>query len=290
MKPDERVLKKRLDSLLSTFDSRYLSSDPLLFVHRYSSRQDREVVGLISSSLAYGKVAGIKRSVERVLAIMGKSPYDFVMHFKPAKHAPLFDGFVHRFNTGADVACLIYFMRQMVESSGSIGSYFLRGYEDENPDNSIKGALTTFTENVLSLDSSAVYGSKRLSEKAGVRYFFPSPSGGSACKRLNLYLRWMVRHEDGLDLGLWTEVDPAKLIIPIDTHLGRISRNIGLTTRKSSDWKCAEEVTSHLRRLDPADPVKYDFALCRLGILDKCPARLDPVKCSDCLIRDICVL
>jgi uncharacterized protein (TIGR02757 family) len=177
----------------------------------------------------------------------------------------------------------------MMEESGSIGEFFLKGY-DTSTESPIKRALNTFTGNVLSLDSAAVYGQKRLGDKAGVRYFFPAPSNGSACKRLNLYLRWMVRPADGLDLGLWTKVDPADLIIPIDTHLGRISRNLGLTKRKSADWKSAEEVTARLARLDPADPLKYDFALCRLGILDRCPKRVDPVKCAECIIRDICVL
>ncbi len=297
LSPHERVLKSRLDTLLSAFDSRYLSSDPLLFVHRYSEPEDQEVVGLIASSLAYGKVAGIKRSVERVLAIM-EHPFRFVTRFDPATHTRLFDGFVHRFNRGVDIACLIYFMRQMIETSGSIGEYFLKGYDKgyekghnrTGTEGPVKGALDTFTASVLSLDSEAVYGEKRLGEKAGVRYFFPAPSKGSACKRLNLYLRWMVRRRDGIDLGLWTRVDPADLVIPIDTHLGRISQNLGLTTRRSADWKCAEEVTARLARLDPADPLKYDFALCRLGILDRCPKRVEPKKCAECLIRDICVL
>ncbi|MBE9529403.1 MAG: TIGR02757 family protein [Proteobacteria bacterium] len=284
--------------LLGAFDARYLQSDPLCFVHRYSKREDQEVVGIIASSLAYGKVAGIKRSVERVLAIMGAHPASFAARFSPATHAPLFDGFVHRFNRGVDVACLIYFIRQMMEESGSIGEYFLKGYntDDSRGDGGtgtgspVKRALDTFTRSVLSLESAPVYGQKRLGKHAGVRYFFPAPSNGSACKRLNLYLRWMVRPADGLDLGLWTGVDPADLIIPIDTHLGRISQNLGLTTRKSADWKCAEEVTARLARLDPKDPLKYDFALCRLGILDRCPKRVDPVKCAECIIREICVL
>ena len=112
--------------------------------------------------------------------------------------------------------------------------------------------------------------------------------GGSACKRLNLYLRWMVRRGDNLDFGLWTDVDPAKLIIPLDTHVARISRYIGLTERKSCDWVAAEEVTCSLRILDPKDPVKYDFAICRLGILDDCPSKRDHEKCKLCTLADVC--
>jgi uncharacterized protein (TIGR02757 family) len=175
----------------------------------------------------------------------------------------------------------------MIEESGSIGDFFLKGYSSGQ--RNVKEALSAFSRSVLSLDSSAVYGGKTLAPKAGVRFFFPDPADGSPCKRLNLYLRWMVR-SDRLDFGQWDGVDPAKLVIPLDTHIARISKNIGLTRRASPDWKMAEEITEALKALDPADPVKYDFALCRLGILDKCPKIADAAKCESCLIKQICVL
>jgi len=130
----------------------------------------------------------------------------------------------------------------------------------------------------------------RLLPGAPVRTFFSSPEKGSACKRFNLYLRWMVRREGGLDFGLWTSIPPAALVIPLDTHVARIAGLMGLTRRRTADWKMALEVTDALRRLDPLDPVKYDFALCRLGILEYCPRRVDPVKCAACLIRPACTL
>lgn len=281
-------LKRRLEMLYRTFDASFLSSDPLEFVHRYESKEDKEVVGLIASSLAYGRVQGIRQSVAFVLNIMGDKPFGFTMRFRPERDMPLFSGFVHRFNTGPDIACLIYFAEQMIKEKGSIEGFFLKGYSPENEN--IKAALSAFSRNVLSLDSSPVYGKARLPEKAGVRFFFPDPMGGSACKRLNLYLRWMVRRNDGLDTGLWRRVSPAKLIIPLDTHIARISRRIGLTSRASPDWRMAEEVTAAVKELDPEDPVRYDFSLCRLGILDKCASRLDAEKCEQCLIRELCVL
>jgi len=287
-KTGRRTLKKDLERLYSTFDLKYLSPDPLEFVHRFSRQADREVVGLLSSSLAYGRVEGIKRSVERVLGVMGPSPSDFVMAFSPKKHGPLFSGFVHRFNRGEDISCLLYFIRQMVERCGSVGGFFMKGYDPG--ERNIKGALAAFSAGALSLDSAPVYGGKELPSGAGVRFFFPSPASGSACKRLNLYLRWMVRRGDSLDFGIWKGVDPAKLVIPLDTHIARISRNIGLTGRATADWKMAEEITDALREFDPADPVKYDFALCRLGILDRCPKRVDPARCERCLLSRICVL
>jgi len=281
-------LKTRLDILCKTFGKAYLTTDPLLFVHRYKTGPEREIVGLITSSLAYGRVDGIKRSVEAVLAEMGSSPYDFTMQFDPRKDKERFAGIIHRFNKAEDVRCLIYFIRQMIEESGSISGFFMKGYSKDTLD--IKDGLLAFVKGALSLDTAGVYGRQRLPQSAGVRFFFPSPSDSSPCKRLNLYLRWMVRRKDGLDLGIWKGISPAKLIIPLDTHIARISRNIGLTSRKSPDWKMAAEITASLRQFDSQDPVKYDFAICRLGIIDACPKRRDADKCGACMIKDVCVL
>ncbi|MBE7415333.1 MAG: TIGR02757 family protein [Deltaproteobacteria bacterium] len=285
---DVKKLKKHLDRLLRTFDRSFLATDPLEFVHRYNRPEDREIVGLVASSLAYGKVEIIKKSVSRVLEAAGPSPYRFTRRFEPEKGLRLFSGFVHRFNRGEDIACLFWFARQMIEEAGSIGGFFMEGHEPSRKN--VKEALSSFSERALALDSSTVYGKKKLPPKAGVRFFFPNPADGSPCKRLNLYLRWMVRRGDGLDFGQWKGVEPCKLVMPLDTHVARISRNIGLTGRANPDWRMAEEVTDALKKLDPADPVKYDFALCRLGILDRCPRKADPGKCSECLISPICVL
>lgn len=282
-----KTVKRHLNRLYRTFDVRFLSSDPLLFVHRFKKKEDREIVGLIASSLAYGRVAGIKKSIEKVLAVMGDAPYLFTMKFRPERHARLFSGFVHRFNKGEDIACLLNFMRQMIEETGSIGEFFTRGYSEG--DKNVKDALISFSERALMLDTGNVYGGGPLPKEAGVRFFFPTPANESPCKRLNLYLRWMVR-SDKLDMGIWKGVDPSKLVIPLDTHIARISRNIGLTGRSTPDWKMAEEITEALKEFDPEDPVKYDFALCRLGILDKCTRNADSKKCEECLIKKICVL
>ncbi|MBI5892988.1 MAG: TIGR02757 family protein [Deltaproteobacteria bacterium] len=280
-------LKTYLDKLYNSFDRKSISPDPLEFLHKFKNPKDQEIVGLIASSLAYGKVQMILKSINCVLDIMHWPPYKFTMRFNPKTQAKLFAGFSHRFNTGKDIACLIYFAKQMIESNGSIGGFFLKGY---NPDDkNIKQAIASFSKRALMLDSEPVYGKKRLPKNAGIRFFFPSPENGSPCKRLNLYLRWMVRRKD-VDLGLWKEISPSKLIIPLDTHTARISKNIGLTKRKSSDWKTTEEITENLKKLDPDDPVKYDFSLCRLGILDKCPRKKNEEKCGLCLIKEICIL
>ncbi|MFQ5585708.1 MAG: TIGR02757 family protein [Thermodesulfobacteriota bacterium] len=283
-----RELKSALDRLYGTFDAVFLSPDPIEYVHRFTDPRDQEIAGLIASSLAYGRVDQIKKSIERVMEIMEWSPYAFTKAFMPERDGKVFDGFVHRFNTGKDIACLVSFARQMIEGSGSIGGFFMRGVGPG--EGTIRGALARFSAAALALNSAQIYGKRPLPEKAGVRFFFPSPKNGSPCKRLNLYLRWMVRRGDELDFGLWRGIDPATLIIPLDTHVARISRNIGLTIRRSADWRMAEEITANLARLDPHDPVKYDFALCRLGILDHCPKRRNPARCRTCLIRELCLL
>ncbi|MBI5682670.1 MAG: TIGR02757 family protein [Deltaproteobacteria bacterium] len=280
-------LKTLLNKLYKSFDINSISPDPLEFVHKFKDPKDKEITGLIASSLAYGKVEGILKSINYILDVMDWSPYRFTVRFNPQKHTQLFNNFSHRFNKGRDIACLIYFVKQMIEEGGSIKGFFLKGY---NPyDKNIKPALISFSDRVLKLDSMPIYGRRKLPQDAGVRFFFPSPSDGSPCKRLNLYLRWMVREKD-VDLGLWKEIHPNRLIIPLDTHIARISKYIGLTNRKSPDWEMAEEITENLKRLDADDPVKYDFSLCRLGILDRCPKKKDPEKCRKCLIKGICVM
>lgn len=283
---DTKLLKRKLDKLYQSYDKAYLSSDPLMFPRRYNEPADIEVAGLICAALAYGRVAMIRRNIQRILDPMGKHPARYVRRFDAAKGLSDFSDFSHRFNRGDDIVLLLHYMRQMMELEGSIGGFFRAGYDPDAPD--IGGSLTGFVERALALDCAPVYRKGVLPAKAGVRYFFPSPAGGSACKRLNLYLRWMVRRDDGLDFGLWDFVRPSQLIIPLDTHVARICRLIGLTDRKSPGWSMAVEITENLKKLDPDDPIKYDFAICRLGILDKCPATPLPHKCAACEINSLC--
>jgi uncharacterized protein (TIGR02757 family) len=197
---------------------------------------------------------------------------------------------VHRFHGPDDLAILTELLRRALSEAGSIGTWFERGLRPADPD--VGPALADFSRRMTGRDDlPAVPGVRRgrLPLASPVRFFFPSPEGGSACKRLNLYLRWMVRR-DGLDFGLWRGMSPARLVIPLDTHVARIAANIGLTTRRTAGWPMAMEVTAGLRELDPLDPVKYDFAICRLGILDHCPRRRDPVKCARCLLQPVCTL
>jgi len=288
MASDDNLLKERLENLYTTYHSDYLYSDPLKYLHRYSGTDDREIVGIIASSLAYGRVEKIFESIESILGIMGPNPAAYAGAFDPERDSKKFADFVHRFNRGEDISCLIYFLRQILDKFGSIGALFKKCLDESGGD--IKGTLSLFTGHVLSMDTGPFYGVGSLPDTAGVRYFFPSPQRGSPCKRLNLYLRWMVRKNDGVDLGLWDFVEPSSLIIPLDTHVARLSRYLGLTNRKSPSWKMAAEITNSFKKLNSADPLRYDFSLCRMGILDVCPQKVDKKKCLECGIRDVCAL
>lgn len=285
---DHNLLKKRLDHLYHSYHASYLYSDPLKYLHLYEHTEDQEMVGLITACLAYGRVETIFRSVDYILEIMGPHPSGYIADFNPKRDGESLKEFVHRFNRGKDVACLIWFLRQIQDEHGSLGNLF-RFLSDEKDDD-VEEMLIAFSDHVLSLNSSPFYGRKKLPAEAGVRFFFPSPRKGSPCKRLNLFLRWMVRRKDGLDLGLWEFISPANLVMPIDTHIARLSRHLGLTSRKQAGWKMALEVTSSLKKLNSKDPLRYDFSLCRLGILDLCPQNKVEEKCGICSIGDICVL
>jgi uncharacterized protein (TIGR02757 family) len=257
------LLRRKMDDLYRHYDHRFVDPDPLEFVRRQASPEDREVVGLIASSLAYGNVRQIKRSIGRVLEALGEGPAAAVDRLEPRAMARRLSAVKHRFNDGRDVACLLFFIRQMRAEHGSVEGFFQAGHDVAEAD--VGSALVSFTARTLALDHGGLYGRGTLPAKAGVRFFFPSPTSGSACKRLNLYLRWMVRRE-GVDLGVWRGVDPASLVIPLDAHVLAIARRVRLTRYRSPGWAMAMDITRRLRALDPADPVKYDFAFHRMGL------------------------
>ena len=257
------ALRRRLDELYRQYDHRFVSPDPLELVRSQSGDADREVAGLVASGLAFGAVAQIKRSISTVLEALGPRPAEAVARLDPRAAALRLRRFRHRWTSGRDVACLLYFVRQMRESHGSVESFFAQGLSPGDAD--VGPALASFSARALALDHGGLYRGRRLPESAGVRYFFPSPEKGSACKRLNLYLRWMARR-DGVDLGVWRRPDPSQLVLPLDAHTVAIARTVRLTRYRSPGWAMALDVTRRLRALDPADPVKYDFAFHRMGL------------------------
>jgi uncharacterized protein (TIGR02757 family) len=275
-------LKPVLDRLYGDFNYADSATDPIQIVRRFTRDDDREIVGFIAAALAFGRVMSVLQSIERVLAVLGPAPAAYVRRFDPRRDAAAFAGIVHRWTRATDLVALVWLLRQMVDRAGSLEGFFLEGYDASAAD--IEGALTSFSTRALALDLKAAYG--RVPAKPGVCYFFPRPSAGSGCKRLNLFLRWMVRR-DALDLGVWRRVPPSMLIVPLDTHVIRVGRCLRLTTYTSPGWRMARDITASLRRLDAADPVKYDYAICHLGMMNACGfdrAQAD----SQCPLRGVC--
>jgi uncharacterized protein (TIGR02757 family) len=278
-------LKTVLDNLYAARSRSHLANDPVSFCHRYQAPEDREIAGLIASSFAYGNVKIILKNLAAAFGKMGPSPRRFVEEFEPERGLALFAGFKHRFNDARDLCALLLAARTMIDEADTIGEFFLGCHDTKASD--ITPSLIDFSAAVLAMDYSAVFGGREIPADSYFPFFFPSPASGSACKRLCMYLRWMVRPADGIDLGLWRGISPGQLVIPVDAHIQRISRYLGLTRRKQADWRMAREITAALRELDPADPVKYDFALCHLGISEGCDGR-DRVRCAACPIAELC--
>lgn len=278
-------LKTVLEGLYRNRSQAHLANDPLSFCHRYRSPGDREIVGLIAASFAYGNVKIIRRNLETVVAALGDSPRLYVERFDPQAGLRTFAGFKHRFNDGRDLCALLYACRIMLSEAGSLEGWMLRFHDEARED--VTQTLTGFTAAVKTLDLSPVFGPGGVPDDSYFHFLFPSPASGSACKRLCMYLRWMVRPDDGIDLGIWQGITPAKLVIPVDAHIQRICGFLGFSSRKQADWRMAREITGRLRELDPADPVKYDFSLCHLGISEGCDGK-DRLKCLDCPIAGLC--
>jgi uncharacterized protein (TIGR02757 family) len=278
----DSALPARLEELYRTFDHETSASDPVHIVRRYADPADREVVGFCAAGLAFGRVASVLNSIESLLAVMGPAPAAFVRRFDPARDGASLAPLVHRWIRGRDLAALMLVLQRMLREHGSIESFFLAGDDPAAPD--IGPAVNAFSTRALEVDLRPAYG--RVPKRAGVCYFFPRPSAGSACKRLNLFLRWMVR-KDAIDLGVWTRVRPSRLIVPLDTHVIRLGRCLRLTRYKSPGWKMASEITSSLRALNPDDPVRYDFSLCHVGMMNACGygrAQRD----TQCPLRGLC--
>jgi uncharacterized protein (TIGR02757 family) len=279
---DISELKPVLDDLYVSFNYPDSAVDPIQIVRRYPRADDREIVGFCAAALAFGRVASVIQSIERLLAILGPRPAAYVRRFDPGRDRGAFAGFVHRWSREADLVALVWILHQILERSGSVERFFVEGLDAGAAD--VQPAIDSFSTRALALDLRRAYG--RVPSRPGVCYFFPKASAGSGCKRLNLFLRWMVRR-DALDLGVWRGVPASKLIVPLDTHVIRVGRCLRLTDRVSPGWPMARDITASLRLLDPDDPVKYDFALCHLGMMNACGfnrAQRD----AQCPLRGVC--
>jgi uncharacterized protein (TIGR02757 family) len=274
-----------LDRLYAARSPLHLANDPLSFCHRYPDPADQEVAAVIASAFAYGGIKIILRTLETIFTELGPSPRRYVETFSPEKGTKTFKRFKHRFNDGRDLVALLWAIRSMIRNAGSINAFFLRFHDEAAQD--VTSALNGYSSAVRALDYSQVFGETAAPAGSYFPFLFPAPAAGSACKRLCMFLRWVVRPADGIDLGIWQGVSPAQLVIPVDTHISRICSYLKFTARTSADWRMALEITAALRRLDPADPVKYDFSLAHLGISEGCDGD-DPLRCLTCAIRGIC--
>ena len=247
----EGALRDRLDELYERYNRReFVHPDPLEFLYDYEDPRDREIVGLIASGLAYGGVGQILKSVRAVLDLMD-SPHRFLMASSRESLSEAFGRFKHRFTTGDELARVLFAVKQVIKRNGSLRTCFERGLSESHP--TILPAAAFFVSEL-----SAAFGGRP-------RSLLASPEAGSACKRLNLFLRWMVRC-DAVDPGGWDSIPRSKLIVPLDTHMYRIALCLGLTARKQANLRTACEITEAFRAIEPQDPVRYDFALTRLGI------------------------
>lgn len=246
-------LKQKLEYHYKAFDRSALIPDPLQFVHLYTAKKEIETAAFISSVFAYGNVKQIINTLDKIFYAAGKSPYNFVYTYS-SEDADKLRNIKHRFYAEDDIDSFFRIYKTVLHENDSLEKLFLKYY---NPsDINIKNALNNFSKRFLSA-------AERITP--GIKFMFPLPERGSTCKRMNLFLRWMVR-KDELDPGIWSGVNPDKLIIPVDTHVARICKELKLTKKKNLSWNMAEEITENLKKFDPADPVKYDFAICHIGI------------------------
>jgi uncharacterized protein (TIGR02757 family) len=245
------ISKERLERLYAKYNRReFVHPDPVEFLYRYEDLLDREIAAFVGSALAYGRVAQILKSVSSVLERMTPSPSVFLKQSSLETIQKTFPDFKHRFATGRQLSSMLFSIKEVLERHGSLYLCFVSGLNDNR---TILPALVSFTESLTACANNPV------------GHLIPFPNRGSACKRLNLFLRWMVRRDE-VDPGGWEDVPASKLIVPVDTHMHRICLLLGMTRRKQADMRTALEITDAFREMVPEDPVRYDFSLTRLGI------------------------
>lgn len=274
----DALLRETLEAVRERCDvATRKANDPVEFVHRYPDPADRELVALVASSLAFGNVKALRAKIEDALARIG--PEVARAADDPVSLRQKLRGWKHRVYRDEDLAGLLVGARRVQRASGSLGAA-LSGELGRTGD--LREALAAWTAAIRREG-----GLDGPSARRGGAHILADPGKGSAVKRLMLLLRWMARPADGVDLGVWP-IPPSQLLVPVDTHIHKLARNLGLTRRNDVSWRTASEITAALRRFDPADPVKYDFSLCHLGMLQRCPSRRDPERCEGCGVMPVC--
>jgi uncharacterized protein (TIGR02757 family) len=252
---DRETLKSFLDEKVEEFNRpAFIESDPVQVAHQFSRKEDIEIAGFLSASIAWGNRAAIIKNASRLMQLMDHEPYDFTRHASPSELKRL-KKFVHRTFNGDDCIYFIQSLRNIYCNHGGLQNLFETGYEK---DKTVWSALAHFHGVFFELS-----GERTKKHVSNVEK-------GASAKRLNMFLRWLVRHDkSGVDFGLWKGIPQSALMLPLDVHTASVGRKLGLLQRRSNDWKSVVEITSALRTFDPADPVKYDFALFGLGVFEK---------------------
>jgi uncharacterized protein (TIGR02757 family) len=235
----------------------FIQSDPISIPHLFSKKQDIEIAGFFSAIFAWGNRTSIIQKSTELMELMDMSPHEFILNNNPERIKRLI-GFKHRtFNT-TDLLYFVEFLKYHYSNHHSLEDAFTKWIQNDEP--TVENALNGFYHYFFKLEDAPLRTRKHIA----------SPQKNSTCKRLNMFLRWMVRSDGkGVDFGIWKNISPSQLICPIDVHVARVARRFNLLQRKQVDWQAAIELTNCLRKLDPADPVKYDFALFGLGVVEK---------------------
>jgi len=274
----QQKLKTALDLLIdrTPVDTR-IAHDPVGLVRAYAP-EEQEVVAHIAAALAYGRVDLIRRAIDRVLQVLGDSPTAWVRNAQRGDFRRAEPDFVYRMTRADDVDALLFALGELLRKHGTLAEAFIQNWRAEDPD--LTPALTAYVHNIRALGQS---------NARGFNYLTPDPAKGGATKRWHLMLRWLVRPNDGVDLGLWSRVSPRQLLLPVDRHIEQIVRHLGWTDRSAIDLKFVREASAQLRKLDSEDPMRYDFALCHMGIAGDCLHRWEPSICLACPLHRFCI-
>jgi uncharacterized protein (TIGR02757 family) len=290
----QAALKASLDGVRQRVDVKARrAQDPVAFVHGFRAHEDREIVALVASACAFGNVTSIRAKLTDLWHRVGPRPARAADD--PEALTARLLGFKHRLFRGEDIAKLLVGARRVQRASGSLGQCFEaaldeadRAAPDDAPEARLQDALASFCEQIRRAGGLPVAGAPDPSGRRGPLHLLPDVRAGSASKRLFLFLRWMVRPADGIDLGLWS-VSPSRLVIPVDVHIHKLALNVGLTRRQDVSFRTAVEITRALARFDASDPTRYDFSLCHLGMVQRCPSRRDEKSCEGCGVQPVCV-
>ena len=254
------AIKKILDQKVKQYNQKsFIEKDPICIPHLFQKQQDIEIAAFFAAIFAWGNRTTIINKSKELMQKMDNDPHIFCLTHQPKDLKKLF-GFKHRTFNDTDLLYCIAFLKMHYQNNESLETAFFKDYQTGKRINTVEGALCNFQSYFMSMEDAPQRTRKHIS----------SPAAGSTCKRLNMFLRWMIRKDHtGVDFGIWESITPSELIIPIDVHVARIARTLGILTRPQTDWQAALELTAYCRTLDSKDPVKYDFALFSLGVIEK---------------------